>query len=93
MIGYGDTLHHLTATATAAPQAELDRFCNALISIREEIGEIESGSADKCAPGSADRLRLSGPGERALGVAASQRCRQAVLQPLQPEPEEGWKVQ
>jgi len=67
MIGYGDTLHHLTATATAAPQAELDRFCNALISIREEIGEIESGIADKCAPGSADRLRLSRPGKRACG--------------------------
>lgn len=31
-------------------QAELDRFCNALISIREEIAEIEDGSADKCAP-------------------------------------------
>ncbi|KAK9846586.1 hypothetical protein WJX81_007159 [Elliptochloris bilobata] len=28
-------------------QAELDRFCNALISIREEIAEIENGSADK----------------------------------------------
>ena len=31
-------------------QAELDRFCNALISIREEVAEIENGSADKCAP-------------------------------------------
>jgi glycine dehydrogenase len=27
-------------------QAELDRFCDALISIREEIAEIESGKAD-----------------------------------------------
>jgi glycine dehydrogenase len=28
-------------------KAELDRFCDALIQIREEIGEIESGAADK----------------------------------------------
>jgi glycine dehydrogenase len=28
-------------------KAELDRFCDALIQIREEIGEIESGTADK----------------------------------------------
>ena len=28
-------------------RAELDRFCSALISIREEIAEIESGNADK----------------------------------------------
>jgi glycine dehydrogenase len=27
-------------------QAELDRFCDALISIREEIAEIENGKAD-----------------------------------------------
>jgi len=27
-------------------QAELDRFCDALISIREEIAEIEKGKAD-----------------------------------------------
>lgn len=27
-------------------QAELDRFCDALISIREEIGQIEKGKAD-----------------------------------------------
>ena len=27
-------------------QAELDRFCDALISIREEIAQIESGKAD-----------------------------------------------
>jgi glycine dehydrogenase len=29
------------------PKAELDRFCDALIQIREEIREIESGTADK----------------------------------------------
>jgi glycine dehydrogenase len=29
------------------PKAELDRFCDALIRIREEIGEIESGAADR----------------------------------------------
>ena len=29
------------------PKSELDRFCDALIQIREEIGEIESGKADK----------------------------------------------
>jgi glycine dehydrogenase len=29
------------------PKAELDRFCDALIQIREEIREIESGKADK----------------------------------------------
>jgi glycine dehydrogenase len=29
------------------PKSELDRFCNALIQIREEIREIESGKADK----------------------------------------------
>src|SRR5690349_3219902 len=28
-------------------KAELDRFCDALISIREEIGEIEKGLADR----------------------------------------------
>ena len=28
-------------------RAELDRFCSALISIREEIAEIENGNADK----------------------------------------------
>jgi len=28
-------------------KAELDRFCDALIQIREEIGEIESGAADR----------------------------------------------
>lgn len=27
-------------------QAELDRFCDALISIREEISQIENGKAD-----------------------------------------------
>lgn len=27
-------------------QAEMDRFCDALISIREEIAQIESGKAD-----------------------------------------------
>jgi glycine dehydrogenase len=27
-------------------QAELDRFCDALISIRKEIAEIEKGNAD-----------------------------------------------
>ena len=30
-----------------AMQAELDRFCNAMIAIREEIKEIEDGKADK----------------------------------------------
>jgi glycine dehydrogenase len=29
------------------PKAELDRFCDAMISIRNEIAEIENGSADK----------------------------------------------
>lgn len=29
------------------PKAELDRFCNALIAIRKEIAEIESGASDK----------------------------------------------
>jgi hypothetical protein len=29
-------------------QAELDRFCNAMISIREEIREIELGAVDRC---------------------------------------------
>jgi glycine dehydrogenase len=29
------------------PKAELDRFCDALIQIREEIGEIESGAQDR----------------------------------------------
>ncbi len=28
-------------------QAELDRFCNAMISIREEIRAIENGTADR----------------------------------------------
>ena len=28
-------------------KAELDRFCDALLSIREEIKEIEEGKADK----------------------------------------------
>ena len=28
-------------------RAELDRFCNALISIREEIHEIETGAVDR----------------------------------------------
>ena len=34
----------------ATMQAELDRFVNALISIREEISDIENGKMDKCAP-------------------------------------------
>ena len=29
------------------PLAELDRFCDAMISIREEIREIETGKADR----------------------------------------------
>src|SRR2546423_1241650 len=29
------------------PKAELDRFCEALIAIREEIREIEEGKADR----------------------------------------------
>src|SRR6185503_18313822 len=29
------------------PKAELDRFCDALIAIREEIKEIESGTTDR----------------------------------------------
>jgi glycine dehydrogenase len=29
------------------PKDELDRFCDAMISIREEIREIESGAADR----------------------------------------------
>ncbi len=28
-------------------QAELDRFCNAMIAIREEIKDIEEGKAEK----------------------------------------------
>ncbi len=28
-------------------QAELDRFCNAMIAIREEIRDIEEGRAEK----------------------------------------------
>lgn len=28
-------------------QAELDRFCNAMLAIREEIREIEDGKAEK----------------------------------------------
>ncbi len=28
-------------------QAELDRFCNAMIAIREEIKDIEEGRAEK----------------------------------------------
>ena len=28
-------------------QAELDRFCNAMIAIREEIRDIENGKAEK----------------------------------------------
>ena len=28
-------------------QAELDRFCNAMIAIREEIRDIEDGKAEK----------------------------------------------
>ena len=31
----------------ARMQAELDRFVNALIAIREEVREIEEGKADK----------------------------------------------
>lgn len=31
----------------ACAQAELDRFVNALIAIREEIREVEEGKADK----------------------------------------------
>jgi glycine dehydrogenase len=38
------------------PQAELDRFCEALISIREEIREIERGEADR-----ADNLLKNAP--------------------------------
>ena len=30
-----------------AMQAELDRFCNAMIAIREEIRDIEEGRAEK----------------------------------------------
>jgi len=29
------------------PKHELDRFCDAMIAIRAEIGEVESGSSDK----------------------------------------------
>ena len=36
-------------TCMGVPQAELDRFVNALIAIRAEIREIEQGQADKCA--------------------------------------------
>lgn len=28
-------------------QAELDRFCNAMLAIREEIRDIENGKAEK----------------------------------------------
>ena len=30
-----------------ALQAELDRFCNTLIAIREEIADIENGKVDR----------------------------------------------
>ena len=42
----------LTLCAPAA-QAELDRFCNAMIAIREEITDIENGNAHKCAQSAA----------------------------------------
>jgi glycine dehydrogenase len=29
------------------PKVELDRFCDAMIAIRKEIGEVETGDADK----------------------------------------------
>ena len=34
-------------SSVAMPQAELDRFCDALISIREEIAAIENGGAGR----------------------------------------------
>ena len=34
-------------SGVAMRQAELDRFCDALISIREEIAAIENGEASK----------------------------------------------
>lgn len=35
------------ADKRSALQAELDRFCDTLISIRNEIADIEQGKADK----------------------------------------------
>jgi glycine dehydrogenase len=37
----------LTLPAWSLLQGELDRFCNAMIAIREEIREIESGAANQ----------------------------------------------
>jgi hypothetical protein len=37
----------LTLYASSLLQGELDRFCNAMIAIREEIREIESGAANQ----------------------------------------------
>ena len=39
-------LAHLVNQCPFPSQAELDRFCDALISIREEIAQIENGKAD-----------------------------------------------
>lgn len=59
---------------------ELDRFCNAMISIRKEIEEIEKGSADK-----ADNVLKNSP-HTALDIAASdwnhQYTREAAAFPL-----------
>jgi len=46
------------------PKAELDRFCDALISIRKEIAEIENGTADKV-----DNLLKNAPHTASMVIA------------------------
>ena len=41
------SLMNWAPTQTRHLQAELDRFCNAMIAIREEIKEIEDGKVEK----------------------------------------------
>jgi len=44
---YGSLLVTICPILTMNMQAELDRFCNAMIAIREEIKDIEEGKAEK----------------------------------------------
>ena len=37
----------MCADSRSRAQAELDRFCDAMIAIREEIKQVESGAASK----------------------------------------------
>jgi glycine dehydrogenase len=50
------------------PKAELDRFCDALIAIREEIRAIEQGTSDRTTTRSSTRHTPCGGGERQLGT-------------------------